>query len=42
MSSKSPICPMPEPQHFSDYGFEPQIDYFQVSLNLFSLNSSEK
>ncbi|XP_010269592.1 PREDICTED: uncharacterized protein LOC104606200 [Nelumbo nucifera] len=30
MSSKSPICPMPEPQHFSDYGFEPQIDYFQV------------
>lgn len=21
---------MPEPQHFSDYGFDPQIDYFQV------------
>lgn len=32
MSNKSPIFPMPEPQHFSDYGFDPQIDYFQVSL----------
>nr|XP_010921611.1 uncharacterized protein LOC105045143 [Elaeis guineensis] len=21
---------MPEPQHYSDYGFDPQIDYFQV------------
>jgi len=21
---------MPEPHHFSDYGFDPQIDYFQV------------
>ncbi|KAA8527431.1 hypothetical protein F0562_034854 [Nyssa sinensis] len=30
MSHKSPIFPMPEPQHFSDYGFDPQIDYFQV------------
>ncbi|KAI9113796.1 hypothetical protein K1719_015047 [Acacia pycnantha] len=30
MSTKSPIFPMPEPQHFSDYGFDPQIDYFQV------------
>ncbi|CAL5399278.1 unnamed protein product [Camellia sinensis] len=30
MSSKSPIFPMPEPHHFSDYGFDPQIDYFQV------------
>lgn len=30
MSNKSPIFPMPEPQHFSDYGFDPQIDYFQV------------
>ncbi|XP_050371835.1 uncharacterized protein LOC126789819 [Argentina anserina] len=30
MSSKAPIFPMPEPQHFSDYGFDPQIDYFQV------------
>ncbi|GMH08289.1 hypothetical protein Nepgr_010129 [Nepenthes gracilis] len=30
MSSKSPVFPMPEPQHFSDYGFDPQIDYFQV------------
>ncbi|KAK9725610.1 hypothetical protein RND81_05G157100 [Saponaria officinalis] len=30
MSSKSPVFPMLEPQHFSDYGFDPQIDYFQV------------
>ncbi|XP_057772105.1 uncharacterized protein LOC130991746 [Salvia miltiorrhiza] len=30
VSNKSPIFPIPEPQHFSDYGFEPQIDYFQV------------
>ncbi|GFZ09027.1 hypothetical protein Acr_20g0008350 [Actinidia rufa] len=30
MATKSPIFPMPEPQHFSDYGFDPQIDYFQV------------
>ncbi|XP_004298142.1 PREDICTED: uncharacterized protein LOC101297056 [Fragaria vesca subsp. vesca] len=30
MSNKSPIFPMPEPQHFSDYGFDPQMDYFQV------------
>ncbi|XP_027120198.1 uncharacterized protein [Coffea arabica] len=30
MSSKSPIFPVSEPQHFSDYGFDPQIDYFQV------------
>ncbi|XP_010259484.1 PREDICTED: uncharacterized protein LOC104598899 isoform X2 [Nelumbo nucifera] len=30
MSNKSPIFPMPEPQHFSDYGFDPQIDYFQI------------
>ncbi|KAK4855355.1 hypothetical protein QYF36_006382 [Acer negundo] len=30
MSNKSPIFPMPDPQHFSDYGFDPQIDYFQV------------
>ncbi|KAI4317561.1 hypothetical protein L6164_025424 [Bauhinia variegata] len=30
MSNKTPIFPMPEPQHFSDYGFDPQIDYFQV------------
>ncbi|XP_047975182.1 uncharacterized protein LOC125217703 [Salvia hispanica] len=28
MSNKSPIFPIP--QHFTDYGFEPQIDYFQV------------
>ncbi|KAG8369907.1 hypothetical protein BUALT_Bualt14G0062200 [Buddleja alternifolia] len=30
MSNKSPIFPISEPQHFTDYGFEPQIDYFQV------------
>ncbi|KAL0538002.1 hypothetical protein IC582_026996 [Cucumis melo] len=31
MSTKSPVFPFPEePQHFSDYGFDPQIDYFQV------------
>lgn len=30
MSNKTPIFPIPEPQHFSDYGFDPQIDYFQV------------
>ncbi|XP_059432711.1 uncharacterized protein LOC132165992 [Corylus avellana] len=30
MSNKSPIFPMPEPHHFSDYGFDPQINYFQV------------
>ncbi|CAI9118881.1 OLC1v1020508C1 [Oldenlandia corymbosa var. corymbosa] len=30
MSNKSPIFPICEPQHFSDYGFDPQIDYFQV------------
>ncbi|XP_072997321.1 uncharacterized protein [Typha latifolia] len=30
MSTKSPIFPFPEPHHYSDYGFDPQIDYFQV------------
>ncbi|XP_021770814.1 uncharacterized protein LOC110735001 [Chenopodium quinoa] len=30
MSSKSPVFSMLEPNHFSDYGFDPQIDYFQV------------
>ncbi|KAJ8766761.1 hypothetical protein K2173_007828 [Erythroxylum novogranatense] len=30
MSTKFPIFSTPEPQHFSDYGFDPQIDYFQV------------
>ncbi|KAL4285524.1 hypothetical protein GQ457_16G030830 [Hibiscus cannabinus] len=30
MSNKSPIFPMTDHQHFSDYGFDPQIDYFQV------------
>ncbi|OAY56042.1 uncharacterized protein LOC110611837 [Manihot esculenta] len=29
MASKSPVFPMPESHHFSDYGFDPQIDYFQ-------------
>lgn len=33
MSNKSPIFPMPEPQHFSDYGFDPQINYYQVLFN---------
>ncbi|EOA14846.1 hypothetical protein CARUB_v10028161mg [Capsella rubella] len=28
--NKSPIFPMLESQHFSDYGFDPQIHYFQV------------
>ncbi|XP_004487831.1 uncharacterized protein [Cicer arietinum] len=30
MSNKSPIFPISDPQHFSDYGFDPQINYFQV------------
>ncbi|XP_016481351.2 uncharacterized protein LOC107802380 [Nicotiana tabacum] len=30
MSNKSPIFHFVEPQHFSDYGFDPQIDYFQI------------
>ncbi|KAJ8441693.1 hypothetical protein Cgig2_019080 [Carnegiea gigantea] len=30
MANKSPVFPMVEPQHFSDYGFDPQFDYFQV------------
>ncbi|WCJ23461.1 hypothetical protein M5689_005485 [Euphorbia peplus] len=29
MANKSPIFPMPQPHHFSDYGFDPQINYFQ-------------
>ncbi|XP_057547768.1 uncharacterized protein LOC130826205 [Amaranthus tricolor] len=28
--SKPPVFPIIEPHHFSDYGFDPQIDYFQV------------
>ncbi|CAL9242786.1 unnamed protein product [Arabidopsis halleri] len=28
--NKSPIFPMLQSQHFSDYGFDPQIHYFQV------------
>ncbi|MED6108036.1 hypothetical protein PIB30_019813 [Stylosanthes scabra] len=30
MSTKSPVFPMPDPQHFTDYGFDPQINYLQV------------
>ncbi|CAA3025624.1 uncharacterized protein LOC111384075 [Olea europaea var. sylvestris] len=30
MSNKAPIFPIPEPQHFTDYGFDPQVDHFQV------------
>nr|XP_043608245.1 uncharacterized protein LOC122580040 [Erigeron canadensis] len=31
MTNKSPIFPFQQPpQHFSDYGFDPQLDYFQV------------
>ncbi|XP_010547010.1 PREDICTED: uncharacterized protein LOC104818909 [Tarenaya hassleriana] len=30
MSNRTPVFPMPASQHFSDYGFDPQIDYFQV------------
>ncbi|KAD3641534.1 hypothetical protein R6Q59_004152 [Mikania micrantha] len=30
MTDKSPIFTIQEPHHFSDYGFDPQIDYFQV------------
>ncbi|KVH95127.1 uncharacterized protein LOC112528746 [Cynara cardunculus var. scolymus] len=30
MTNKSPIFPIHEPHHFSDYGFDPQIHYFQV------------
>ncbi|KAK1438416.1 hypothetical protein QVD17_04225 [Tagetes erecta] len=30
MRNKSPIFTIHEPQHFNDYGFDPQIDYFQV------------
>ncbi|KAK9052937.1 hypothetical protein SSX86_029567 [Deinandra increscens subsp. villosa] len=30
MTNNSPIFTLHEPQHFSDYGFDPQIDYFQV------------
>ncbi|KAJ9154522.1 hypothetical protein P3X46_027845 [Hevea brasiliensis] len=29
MANKTPIFPMPEPHHYSDYGFDPQINYFQ-------------
>ncbi|KAK1277413.1 hypothetical protein QJS04_geneDACA007188 [Acorus gramineus] len=32
MSMKSPIFPVTEPRHFSDYGFDSQFDYFQVPL----------
>ncbi|XP_010445311.1 PREDICTED: uncharacterized protein LOC104727935 [Camelina sativa] len=30
MSSISPIFPISDSQHFSDYGFDPQLHYFQV------------
>ncbi|MCL7023638.1 hypothetical protein MKW94_022336 [Papaver nudicaule] len=31
MTNKSPIFPIPQhPHHFSDYGFDPQMDYLQV------------
>ncbi|KAK7329467.1 hypothetical protein VNO77_23636 [Canavalia gladiata] len=30
MSNNTPVFPIPDPQHFSDYGFDPQINYFQV------------
>ncbi|KAI3989580.1 hypothetical protein MKX01_036189 [Papaver californicum] len=31
MTSKTPIFPIPQhPHHFSDYGFDPQMDYLQV------------
>lgn len=30
MSAISPVFPVLEPHHFSDYGFDPQIDFFQV------------
>lgn len=32
MSSKSPFYPMPESQHFSDYGFDPLTHYFEVNF----------
>ncbi|KAL0737900.1 hypothetical protein Bca4012_014110 [Brassica carinata] len=36
-NNTSPVSPMPLSQHFSDYGFDPQIDYFQVLLLFFLL-----
>ncbi|WOG83406.1 hypothetical protein DCAR_0102581 [Daucus carota subsp. sativus] len=30
MANKSPVFQMPDAQHFSDYGFHPHFDYFQV------------
>ncbi|KAI3966945.1 hypothetical protein MKX01_017596 [Papaver californicum] len=31
MTNKTPIFPIPQhPHHFSDYGFDPQMDYLQV------------
>ncbi|KAI3935769.1 hypothetical protein MKX01_032953 [Papaver californicum] len=33
MTSKTPIFPIPQhPHHFSDYGFDPQMDYLQKFL----------
>ncbi|KAL3626544.1 hypothetical protein CASFOL_030093 [Castilleja foliolosa] len=30
MPTKIPIFPITQPPHFTDYGFEPQINYYQV------------
>ncbi|KAF8094642.1 hypothetical protein N665_0358s0024 [Sinapis alba] len=30
MSNKSPVFPISEAQRFNDYGFDPQVNYFQV------------
>ncbi|XP_019189432.1 PREDICTED: uncharacterized protein LOC109183827 [Ipomoea nil] len=31
-NNKSPIFPFPQPQHFTDYVFDPQVDYFQKNI----------
>ncbi|CAG7872372.1 unnamed protein product [Brassica rapa] len=36
-NNTSHVPPMPLSHHFSDYGFDPQIDYFQVLLLFFLL-----
>lgn len=40
MPNKSPFFSVQPPHHFTDYGFEPQIDYFQVLLTCLSLHQS--
>ncbi|XP_020589636.1 uncharacterized protein LOC110030973 [Phalaenopsis equestris] len=30
MATKTPIFPVATPQHYSDYGFDPQLHYFQA------------